>query len=63
MMFALILLAIVYYLGFSLFRITNYRDQTNSSEVSLGSVSMIIYSILPLLSFRINRLLVLFLPK
>ncbi len=63
MMFALILPAIVYYLGFSLFRITNYRDQTNSSEVSLGSVSMIIYSILPLLSFRINRLLVLFLPK
>lgn len=56
MMFASVLPAIVYYLGFSLFRTTNYRDRNRSSGAALGSVSMIIYFILTLLSLRLSRL-------
>jgi len=56
MMFASVLPAIVYYLGFSLFRTTNYRDRNSNSGAALGSISMIIYFILTLLSLRLSRL-------
>ena len=56
MMFASVLPAIVYYLGFSLFRTTNYRDRNSSSGVAIGSISMIVYFILTLLSLRLSRL-------
>jgi len=56
MMFASVLPAIVYYLGFSLFRTTNYRNRNSSSGAALGSISMIIYFILTLLSLRLSRL-------
>jgi heat shock protein HtpX len=56
MMFASVLPAIVYYLGFSLFRTANYRDRNSSSGAALGSISMIIYFILTLLSLRLSRL-------
>lgn len=59
MMFASVLTVLVYYLGFSVFRLTNYCDRNSSSGAALGSVCMIIYFILTLLSLRLTRLRVL----
>jgi heat shock protein HtpX len=56
MMFASVLPAIVYYLGFSLFRSSNYRNRNRSSGAALGSISMLIYFVLTLLSLRLSRL-------
>ena len=57
MMFASVLPAIVYYIGYSLFLSTRYRDRDRGSGASaLASISMLLYFVLTLLSLRLSRL-------
>ena len=57
MMFASVLPAIVYYLGYSLFYSSRYRDREGGSEAAaLSSISLMVYFVLTFLSLHLSRL-------
>jgi len=57
MMFASILPAICYYIGFSLMYSSRYRDENRSSGTALiGLMSILLYWVLTLLSLKLSRL-------